>query len=108
MPKLIENIHAMTASPLEDWQSYSIEVAYATPEQQVIVALNLPEGTTVETAIHASGLLARFPEINLSAVGIFGKVCELHQPLKAGDRVCCYRPLHNDPKEARRQRAAKA
>ena len=87
----------------------TIEVAYATPEQQVIVALNVPENTTVETAIKLSGLLARFPEINLSAtaVGVFGKLCELNQPLKTGDRVCCYRPLHNDPKEARRQRARK-
>lgn len=87
----------------------NIEVAYATPEQQVIVALDLPENSTLETAINASGLLARFPEIDLSAaaVGIFGKLCELNQPLKAGDRVEMYRPLHNDPKEARRQRARK-
>jgi len=85
----------------------NIEVAYATPEQQVIVALELPDNSTVETAINASGLLTRFPEIELSAVGIFGKACELHQLLKTGDRVEIYRPLHNDPKEARRQRAKK-
>jgi putative ubiquitin-RnfH superfamily antitoxin RatB of RatAB toxin-antitoxin module len=85
----------------------SIEVAYATPDQQLIVALKMDEGATVEAAILASGLLARFPDIDLSAnaVGIFGKLCELNQVLKTGDRVCCYRPLHNDPKEARRQRA---
>jgi putative ubiquitin-RnfH superfamily antitoxin RatB of RatAB toxin-antitoxin module len=40
-------------------------------------------------------------------VGIFGKLCDLNQLLKAGDRVEIYRALHNDPKEARRQRAAK-
>lgn len=84
-----------------------IEVAYATPEQQVIIALELPENSTVETAIHASRLLTRFPDIELAAVGIFGKACELHQLLKTGDRVEIYRPLHNDPKEARRQRAKK-
>lgn len=86
-----------------------IEVAYATPEQQVIIALDLPEGTNVATAVQVSGLLARFPDIDLSttAVGIFDKQCELNQLLKSGDRVCCYRPLHNDPKEARRQRARK-
>jgi uncharacterized protein len=86
-----------------------IEVAYATPDQQVIVALNVPEGTTVETAINTSDLLTQFLEIDLSAtaVGIFGKLCELNQPLRAGDRVEIYRPLHNDPKEARRQRARK-
>lgn len=84
-----------------------IEVAYAKAEQQVIVVLDLPENSTVEAAINASGLLARFPEIELSAVGIFGKASELHQLLKTGDRVEIYRPLHNDPKEARRQRAKK-
>jgi putative ubiquitin-RnfH superfamily antitoxin RatB of RatAB toxin-antitoxin module len=109
MSELIGDVCLMTASPLEDWQSYTIEVAYATPEQQVLIALKLPEGATVETAINASGLLARFPDITLStnAVGIFGKVCELNQVLKTGDRVEIYRPLVHDPKEARRQRAAK-
>jgi putative ubiquitin-RnfH superfamily antitoxin RatB of RatAB toxin-antitoxin module len=87
----------------------AIEVAYATPEQQQIITLNLDEGATVEAAINASGLLVRFPDITLStnAVGIFGKVCELSQVLKTGDRVEIYRPLVHDPKEARRQRAAK-
>ena len=84
-----------------------IEVAYAKAEQQVIVVLDLPENSTVEAAINASGLLARFPEIELSAAGIFGKASELHQLLKTADRVEIYRPLHNDPKEARRQRAKK-
>jgi len=88
----------------------NIEVAYATPEQQVIIALELPEGATVETAISASGLLQRFSDIDLSqnAVGVFGKVCALNQPLKAGDRVEIYRALQHDPKEARRQRANRA
>ena len=86
-----------------------VEVAYATPEQQMIVALKMPEGTTVEQAIHASGLLSRFPEIegtDLKA-GIFGSVCKLYQPVRQADRVEIYRPLIHDPKEARRQRAAK-
>lgn len=85
----------------------TIEVAYATPEQHVIAEVSLPENSTVETAIKASGLLIRFPELKLDAVGIFGKLCELTQPLKTGDRVEIYRSLHKDPKEARRQRAAK-
>jgi putative ubiquitin-RnfH superfamily antitoxin RatB of RatAB toxin-antitoxin module len=87
----------------------AIEVAYANPEQQVIVALNLPEGATAGQAISASGLLARFPEIDGADIkaGIFGSVCKLDQPLKSGDRVEIYRPLRHDPKEARRQRAAK-
>ena len=86
-----------------------VEVAYANPEQQVIVALKMPEGTTTEQAILASNLLNRFPEIDGADLkaGIFGSVCKLDQPLRQGDRVEIYRPLIHDPKEARRQRAAK-
>lgn len=86
-----------------------IEVAYANPEQQVILALKMPEGATVEHAINASGLLNHFPEIDWAdiKVGIFGSVCKLDQPLRQADRIEIYRPLIHDPKEARRQRAAK-
>ena len=86
-----------------------VEVAYATPEQQVIVALKMPEGATAEQAINVSGLLSRFQEIDETDLkaGIFGSVCKLDQLLKQGDRVEIYRPLIHDPKEARRQRAAK-
>ena len=89
--------------------SIAIEVAYATSEQQVLIALSLPKGATVAQAITASGLLNQFPEIDSAAIkaGIFGSVCKLDQLLKQGDRVEIYRPLRHDPKEARRQRAAK-
>ena len=89
--------------------SIDIEVAYATPEQQVLVQLKMSEGATVEQAIYASGLLEQFSEIvwvDIN-VGIFGSVCRLDQPVRQGDRVEIYRPLIHDPKEARRQRAAK-
>ena len=86
-----------------------VVVAYATPEQQVILALKVPEGATAEQAIKASGLLNRFPEMAGAdiKVGIFGSVCKLDQQLGQADRVEIYRPLIHDPKEARRQRAAK-
>ncbi|MGZ5050999.1 MAG: RnfH family protein [Methylobacter sp.] len=87
----------------------NIEVAYAKPEQQAIVELQLPEGATVEAAINASGLLERFPEIASSVLnaGIFGSVCKLDRPIAEGDRIEIYRPLLQDPKDARRQRAMK-
>ena len=87
----------------------AVEVAYANPEQQVIVALKMPEGATVEHAINASGLLNRFPCCAWAdiKVGVFGSVCKLDQQLRQADRVEIYRPLIHDPKEARRQRAAK-
>lgn len=86
-----------------------IEVAYATPERQVIVALNLPADSTVAEAISASGLKQQFPEIGegICHVGLFAKPCQLNQTLAPGDRVEIYRPLLNDPKDARRLRAAK-
>ena len=86
-----------------------IEVAYAKPEQQTLLSVELPEGSTAEAAILASGILDRYPEIDLQQhkIGIFGKLCKLDQRLKAGDRVEIYRPLLIDPKEARRNRAAR-
>jgi len=86
-----------------------VEVAYATPEQQVIIVLKVPEGATIEHAINASGLLNQFPEIDAADIkaGIFGSLCKLNQQLRQADRVEIYRPLIHDPKEARRQRAAK-
>ena len=87
----------------------AIEVAYALPKQQVIIALTLPKGATVEQAISASKLLDLYPDINKTELNVcvFGSACKLNDLLKAGDRVEIYRPLHHDPKEARRQRALK-
>jgi uncharacterized protein len=84
-----------------------LEVAYAKPEQQAIVTINVPQGTTLEQAVKLSGLLVRFPEINCSELrlGIFGVASKLQQNVKQGDRVEIYRPLIHDPKEARRNRA---
>jgi putative ubiquitin-RnfH superfamily antitoxin RatB of RatAB toxin-antitoxin module len=86
-----------------------VEVAYAKTEEQVIIALKVPAGSTIETAIKGSGLLTRFSEIDLSKakVGIFGRVCKLDQTVRQADRIEIYRPLVHDPKEARRQRAAR-
>ncbi len=86
-----------------------VEVAYATPSQQMLVTLDMPEGATIADAIEASGLRGRFPEIAGDAltVGIFATVLNASHVLKQGDRVEIYRPLCADPKEARRRRAAK-
>lgn len=86
-----------------------VEVAYAKPEEQLILNVTLPEGATVEQAIVNSGILGRFPEIDLhnAKVGIFSSACKLDRVLKDTERVEIYRPLLHDPKEARRHRAAK-
>jgi putative ubiquitin-RnfH superfamily antitoxin RatB of RatAB toxin-antitoxin module len=57
-------------------------------------------------------LSAEFPELDLRScpLGIFGKALPDAQTrvLEQGDRVEIYRPLIADPKEVRKQRAAKA
>ena len=87
----------------------TVEVAYANPEQQVIITLEIHKGATAEQAIKASGILSQFPEIDIMdfKVGVFGKICKREKLLSQADRVEVYRPLTHDPKEARRQRAAK-
>lgn len=85
-----------------------IELAYALKDQQVLLQLNLPPGTTVESAITQSGVLEQFPEIDLARnkVGIFSKIVALDTVLRDRDRIEIYRPLIADPKEIRRQRAS--
>lgn len=85
-----------------------IEVAYARPDCQELVKIRLPPGTTVQQAIKVSGLLQKYPEIDLSKskVGIYAKLCKLDTSLRHKDRVEIYRPLLADPKEVRRRRAA--
>ncbi len=84
----------------------SVEVAYATPEKQALIALTLPAGSTIGQAIGCSGILQQFPEIDPArqSVGIFGLVCKLDKALVEGDRVEIYRPLRQDPMTARRNR----
>lgn len=81
-----------------------IEVAYAEPQKQSIIKMAVSEGCTVEAAIHQSGVLIIFPQIDLvnQKVGIFSKACQLSDVVCAGDRIEIYRALTIDPKEARR------
>ena len=85
-----------------------IEVSYALPDTQVIIPLEVMQGTTIEQAIKQSGVLDTFPEIDLATnkVGIFSKLGKLDQELREKDRVEIYRKLIADPKEVRKQRAA--
>ena len=86
----------------------TVEVVYARPGEQALERLTVDVGDTVESVIGRSGLLERFPEIDLKAnkVGIFGKAAALTAALHDGDRIEIYRPLIADPKEARKKRAA--
>lgn len=88
-----------------------VEVAFARPDKQEIVALKVPEGTTALDAVKCSGIVDVFPEIDPASIdmGIFGKVIKVpaNHELRDGDRVELYRPLKIDPKQARLNRARK-
>ena len=86
-----------------------IEVAYATPDKQIIVELEVDSGTLLRDAVRQSGINQHFPEIKIDQcdLGIFGKPVAEDYELLEGDRIEIYRPLIADPKEVRRQRAAK-
>ncbi|MBI1964937.1 MAG: RnfH family protein [Betaproteobacteria bacterium] len=84
-----------------------VEVVYALREKQLLIVLNVEEGTTVRQAIERSGIVQRMPGIGLASVGLFGRAVPLDTLLKDGDRVEIYRPLIADPKQARRDRAGR-
>jgi putative ubiquitin-RnfH superfamily antitoxin RatB of RatAB toxin-antitoxin module len=85
----------------------AVEVAYALPGRQWLLALRVPVGTTAREAIARSGILGQCPDIDPEEVevGIFGERCALDTVLREGDRVEIYRPLKADPKVVRRELA---
>lgn len=89
-----------------------VEVAFATPEKQLIIEVEVEPGTTMMDAALASGIDKEFDDLDVAAspMGLFGrKVAKPAQEvLREGDRVEIYRPLIIDPKQARLNRAAKA
>lgn len=87
-----------------------ISVVYAMPQRQVIVELEVPDGTTVAGAVARSGLTQRFPQMESKALAcaIYGRAVPLTTRVRAGDRIEVLRPLLIDPKESRRRAAARA
>ena len=85
-----------------------VEVAYALPDKQSLISLEVEEGTTIKEAIEASGVLDTYDQIDLARdkVGIFSKFATLDTVLREKDRVEIYRPLIADPKKVRKERAA--
>ena len=85
----------------------NVTVAYSPAPREVHeVAVTLPAGSTVYDALVASGLMQRFPDMNVEPgqVGVWGRKTPLDQPLRERDRVEVWRPLRVDPKLARRER----
>ena len=84
-----------------------VEVVYARPEQQVLIQVSVPAGSTARDAIVCSNIFSETSGLDVEtlAVGIFARRVTLDYILKAGDRVEIYRPLTMSPVEARRWRA---
>jgi putative ubiquitin-RnfH superfamily antitoxin RatB of RatAB toxin-antitoxin module len=90
-----------------------IEVAYATPEKQVIIPLTIDINTSIAKAVSLSGVSNIFPELKASEddyidfpIGIFGKkINPATYTLQAQDRIEIYRPLNKTPNQKRIDRA---
>ena len=84
----------------------AIEVVYSpAPRRIEVVALVLPEGSTLADALAASGLAARHA-LDGCVTARWGRLAAADTLLCDGDRVELVRPLTVDPNEARRLRHA--
>jgi putative ubiquitin-RnfH superfamily antitoxin RatB of RatAB toxin-antitoxin module len=95
-------------------EKINIEVAYATPHQQLIIPLKLNANTSILEAIRLSNITNKFAELkpitldDTLIVGIFGKKIDiLSYKLQERDRIEIYRPLAKTPNQRRLERANK-
>ncbi len=88
--------------------SLEVEVCFALPDRQVVIAVMMDSQSTIEQAIRQSEILDQGLGIDLqqNPVGIFGIKRPLDWLLQDHDRIEIYRPLTVSPTEARRLRAA--
>lgn len=86
---------------------FSAEVCFASPGRQALIPVTLVQGTSVRAAVMRSLLPSMFPEYDFSCLpcGIYGQSVEDDRQVQPGDRIEVYRPLINDPKQRRRNRA---
>lgn len=86
---------------------YTVELIYALLNEQNIQRLLVDEGSNIADVIHQSGILDKYPDINLTInkVGIYNQIKKLEDIVKDGDRVEIYRSLIANPKEVRKIRA---
>lgn len=82
-----------------------VSVVYALPGRITQLPVEVAEGATLQQAIDKSGILQRFPEIDLGKqkVGVFSKPTALDAVLEDGARIEIYRPITADPKTVRRR-----
>ena len=92
-----------------DIDAITVEVVCATPARQELVALQLPPGTTARQALERAEFDALFPELDLARapLAVYGTAVSDDYRLSAGDRVEVLRPLRREPRDARRELAAR-
>lgn len=92
----------------------NISVAYALPDRQIVVPLQVPAGTHALRAVELSGIQSQLPGVDVLAMpmGVFSVLLDGPAPaeymVEEGDRIELYRPLTIDPKQARLKRAARS
>ena len=84
-----------------------VQVCYATDKQEILIDLEVEQGTTIAQAIERSGIAQRLPGVDVASlpVGIYSKKKTPDTVLRARDRIEIYRPLIADPKTTRRRRS---
>ncbi|PIW51338.1 MAG: RnfH family protein [Zetaproteobacteria bacterium CG12_big_fil_rev_8_21_14_0_65_54_13] len=84
----------------------NVSLAFVEGSKQIWQKLDIPEGSTIRQVILISGILDDMPHIDLEThkVGIYGKIAELTDTLKEGDRVEIYRPITADPATVKRRK----
>lgn len=89
-------------------EKLQVELAFALPDEQMLVVLEMGAGATVADAMAQSDIAGRFPQHDFGALqaGIWGRPVRREHLLGDGDRVELYRPLQRDPRDARRDLAS--
>ncbi|MCZ6894184.1 MAG: RnfH family protein [Gammaproteobacteria bacterium] len=88
-------------------EKFKVQVVYARPDIQRVIAIEVPRGATLRNAVERSRIADHFPDLDLAVceLGIFGEMRDPGDLVAPGDRIEIYRPLEDDPKAIRRRRA---
>lgn len=92
---LSEQDFQLLMTNLSDPMQVTVEVVYATKDEQIITEVQLSRGATIEDGIFLSGILDKCKDINLddNKVGLHGVIKALTESLSDGDRIEIYRPI---------------
>ena len=92
---LSEEEFQLLMSELGDPLKLSVEVVYATNNEQTICEVQLSQGANIEDAIIFSDILDKCKDIdlNVNKIGLHGTIKSLTETLRDGDRVEIYRAV---------------